>query len=194
MCPKMYYILAVLCDYLWTHPPFVFWWSKQIQDSWQTKILEWEIAPVGGSSWAGRLHGACWEGSLRLEGFAGPLGKSIEAPIVLAVTLVVDVRRAKEAKGTGRKQSMKIHLNQEETWKSVFSMSEHEASFFFASANRCRGGWLTFQPVHTFWMAPFGQLEQQLWPMRKWMLPSTGFPTPTGRTLLIACRTSGNFK
>lgn len=101
----------MLCDYLWTHPPFVFWWSKQIQDSWQTKILEWEKAPVGSSSWAGRLHGACWEGSLRLEGLAGPLGKSIEAPVVLAVTLVVDVRRAKEAKGRGRKPSMKIHLN-----------------------------------------------------------------------------------
>jgi len=73
--------------------------------------LEWETASVGSCNWAGRLHGACWEGSLRLEGLAGPLGKSKEALVVSAVRLVVEVRRVKEAKGTGRKQSMKIHLN-----------------------------------------------------------------------------------
>ena len=74
--------------------------------------MEWEIAPVGSCSWAGRLHGACWEGSLRLEGLASPLRKGIEAHAVLAVTLVVEVRRVKEAKGTDRKQSTKILLNQ----------------------------------------------------------------------------------
>ena len=72
--------------------------------------MDWETAPVGSCSWAGRLQGACWEGSLRLEGLAGPLGKSKEVLVVLAVRLVVEVRTVKEAKGTGRKQSMKMKM------------------------------------------------------------------------------------
>lgn len=79
--------------------------SKQIQDSWQTKVLEWEIAPVGGYSWAARLHGACWEGSLRLEGLASLLWKSIKALVVLAVTLVVEVEGKRGAKGTDRNKA-----------------------------------------------------------------------------------------
>ena len=85
-----------------------------------TRVLSWERVPV--ESQARRLHVSCRDRGLRLGGLAGSLGETLEAQVVLAPRLAVEVRAAQEAEGSGRKQSMKIHLSQRE----LFSLFQEE--------------------------------------------------------------------